>query len=305
MDQYFGQDRLTRLTAPAEQDSAATNSLGRVHRRPSFAARLHTALLQNLVGPIIRTGTLTVVTPDDNAHAFGSGMPAVRIKIADWSTIRRLFTSPDLALGEAYMSGSLVCEAGDVYDLLDLCMRNLGCGPVHGLQRLRTAMRYYGRRLTQHNTPGIARSNVARHYDLSDALYALFLDKGRQYSCAYYRDLTDGLEQAQEQKLRHLAAKLLLRPGQHILDIGSGWGGLAIYLAQTEDVAVTGLTLSVEQQRYAQQWAAEAGLADRVRFELRDYRLEQQRYDRVVSVGMFEHVGVGQYRAFFKKFAIS
>jgi cyclopropane-fatty-acyl-phospholipid synthase len=148
---------------------------------------------------------------------------------------------------------------------------------------------------------GRAKRNVAHHYDLSDELYELFLDRDRQYSCAYFRSPDDDIDTAQHQKKRHLAAKLLLRPGQKVLDIGSGWGGLALYLAAECGVEVTGLTLSEEQYEVAIRRAAQAGLADRVRFHLRDYREERGQYDRIVSVGMFEHVGVNQYPAFFKK----
>src|SRR5581483_7955134 len=145
------------------------------------------------------------------------------------------------------------------------------------------------------------RANVAHHYDLSDSLYELFLDADRQYSCAYFASPEDTLERAQEQKKLHLAAKLLLRPGQQVLDIGSGWGGLGLYLADLADVDVTGLTLSTEQQAYAQRRANEIGMGNQVRFLLKDYRQEDRRYDRIVSVGMFEHVGIGHYREFFEK----
>jgi cyclopropane-fatty-acyl-phospholipid synthase len=155
------------------------------------------------------------------------------------------------------------------------------------------------RRLHQYNPIRRSRRNVAHHYDLSDELYDLFLDHDRQYSCAYFFDADDDIDTAQLNKRRHIAAKLLLRPGMKVLDIGCGWGGLALYLASECGADVTGLTLSVEQLKVAQRRAAQAGLADRVRFVLRDYREETGQYDRIVSVGMFEHVGVGQYRAFF------
>src|SRR5690606_27264415 len=145
------------------------------------------------------------------------------------------------------------------------------------------------------------KTNVAHHYDLSDALYELFLDRDRQYSCGYFERPDDDLETAQHAKKRHIAAKLLLRPGMKVLDIGSGWGGLALYLARETGAEVTGLTLSEEQHKVATRRAAQAGLADKVRFHLRDYRQETGRYDRIVSVGMFEHVGVPQYETFFGK----
>jgi cyclopropane-fatty-acyl-phospholipid synthase len=157
------------------------------------------------------------------------------------------------------------------------------------------------RRLRQHNPIGRARSNVAHHYDLKDTLYELFLDKDRQYSCAYFQTGNDTLEAAQANKKRHLAAKLLLKPGHRVLDIGSGWGGLGLYLAQIERVDVTGVTLSVEQHKVSNERAKDMGLAERVRFNLRDYRSDTGCYDRIVSVGMFEHVGAGHYDEFFGK----
>jgi cyclopropane-fatty-acyl-phospholipid synthase len=157
------------------------------------------------------------------------------------------------------------------------------------------------RRIHQYNPLPRARQNVAHHYDLSDQLYELFLDRDRQYSCGYFRDDSEDLDTAQLDKKRHIAAKLLVRPGQRVLDIGSGWGGLALYLAGECGAQVTGLTLSVEQQKLATRRAAAAGLSDRVKFHLRDYREEAGHYDRIVSVGMFEHVGLNHYRAFFAK----
>jgi cyclopropane-fatty-acyl-phospholipid synthase len=165
--------------------------------------------------------------------------------------------------------------------------------------RLANGVRKLTRRLHQYNPVPRSRRNVAHHYDLSDRFYDLFLDRDRQYSCAYFLHPDDDIDTAQLNKRQHIAAKLLLRPGMKVLDIGSGWGGLALYLASEFGVDVTGLTLSTEQLKVAQRRAAQAGLADRVRFELRDYREERGSYDRIVSVGMFEHVGVGQYPTFF------
>jgi cyclopropane-fatty-acyl-phospholipid synthase len=230
---------------------------------------------------------------------IGHGTSSLAIRIADPVIIPRLLLNPDLALGEGYMDGALTVEGGDIYDFLELCLANLGRGYGQGIRRLRASIQYLVRRLTQYNPLPIARANVAHHYDLSDTLYRLFLDTDRQYSCAYFISPDDTLEQAQQQKKRHLAAKLLLRPGQRVLDVGSGWGGLGLYLAQVAGVDVTGLTLSTEQHAFAQQRTKEIGVGDRVRFVLKDYRQEQGRYDRIVSVGMFEHVGVGHYREYF------
>ena len=259
-------------------------------------------LLAHMLATIVRKGTLTVRVADGPSRVFGDGgSPAVSIRFADAGVTRRIFRNPGLALGEAYMDGGLTIENGDIYDFLDLCFANMGWGNGHWLQSVRTYLLRLGRRIAQHNPVHVARANVAHHYDLSDQLYDLFLDSDRQYSCAYYLSPNDSLEQAQAQKKRHLAAKLLLRPGQKVLDIGSGWGGLALSLARTADVDVTGITLSEEQLKVSNRRAAEAGLGDRVRFRLQDYRLEQGRYDRIVSVGMFEHVGIGYYRTYFEK----
>ena len=172
---------------------------------------------------------------------------------------------------------------------------------IFPLQRLRDSFRRLMAFIETYNPVERARKNVAHHYDLSGALYDLFLDADRQYSCAYFRTDNDSLEVAQHNKKAHIAAKLLLKPGQKVLDIGSGWGGMGLYLAADRQVDVTGVTLSVEQQKLSEERARAAGLADRVRFHLRDYREEPGKYDRIVSVGMFEHVGVAHYREFFDK----
>jgi cyclopropane-fatty-acyl-phospholipid synthase len=269
--------------------------------RPTLGVRAGMLLLRGLLRKFIRKGTLAVAGPDGSRFHVGNDTPLVAMRIVDPAVIPGLLLHPDLALGEAYMDGALVVEEGDIYDLLDLFFANLGWSSGHGLKRLRTSLRRLVRRITQHNPIAVARANVAHHYDLSDTLYDLFLDADRQYSCAYFVSPTDSLERAQEQKKRHLAAKLLLQPGQRVLDIGSGWGGLALYLATVADVDVTGLTLSTEQRAYAQRRTSDLGASDHVRFLLKDYRQEQGRYDRIVSVGMFEHVGVGHYREYFEK----
>lgn len=210
--------------------------------------------------------------------------------------------NPLLYTGEAYMDGKLTIEEGTLYDFLDLATRDLwepGNGVIiAGLETLRKLMRV----LQQFNPVTRARANVAHHYDLSDDLYDMFLDADRQYSCAYFDDPGETLEEAQESKKRHIGAKLLLnRPDLRVLDIGCGWGGLALYLAAETGAHVTGITLSREQLRAARERAERAGLSDKVKFHLRDYRLEEGSYDRVVSVGMFEHVGTPHYPAFFGK----
>jgi cyclopropane-fatty-acyl-phospholipid synthase len=302
MDGHLGQQQIS-TTAPR-----AGGAMRRVDRhearftpRPRVRGPASMFLLRGLLRCIIWKGTLAVVSPDGRTYDFGSGTPLVTISIADPRTARRLFLNPDLALGEAYMDGALVVEDGTIYDLLDLCFANLGQGRGHWIQRVRAFGRRLARPLTQHNPIAAALANAAHHYDLSDMLYELFLDADRQYSCAYFTSPDDTLERAQAQKKRHVAAKLLLRSGLRVLDIGSGWGGLALHLAREADVDVTGVTLSKEQHGYANRRADQAGLRNRVRFLLKDYRHEDGRYDRIVSVGMFEHVGVGHYREYFEK----
>ena len=197
-------------------------------------------LLCRLLGKIIHTGTLQVQMPDGQRHAFGAGEPVIAVRLTTSATVWRMLRNPELALGEAYMDGTLQVEPGGIYDLLELANANLKWSRGPGMLHLQSRLRQVLRRVAQHNPVARAQANVAHHYDLSATLYDLFLDAGRQYSCAYFTEATDTLEQAQAQKLRHIAAKLLLRPGQRVLDIGSGWGGLGLYLARTAGVSEIG-----------------------------------------------------------------
>ena len=260
-------------------------------------------LLAVLFKSIVKTGTLTLIDARGRRHQFGDSKgPVVTIRVHDKALHTRLFLNPMLALGEAFMDEKLtVEEGGDVYDFLALCLLNLGTTHGHWTQEVLASLRRMMRRLAQHNPVGTAQRNVAHHYDLSNSLYELFLDNDRQYSCAYFAHTDDSLEQAQENKKRHIAAKLLLEPDRRVLDIGSGWGGLALYLSQISGADVTGVTLSAEQQKVSQDRAEASGMADRVRFRLTDYRDLDAQFDRIVSVGMFEHVGIGYYPEFFKK----
>ena len=254
-----------------------------------------------MLSGVIRTGRLTIIDAGGNRHVLEGGPgPSATIRLSDPSLHWKLVLRPRLYVPEAYMDGTLTIEEGSLYDFLELLVSNDTAHP-NELMRLGRAAAQLVRRMYQLNPVWRARRNVAHHYDLSDQLYELFLDRDRQYSCAYFRAPEDDLDTAQENKKRHIGAKLLLSPGQKVLDIGSGWGGLALYLAGECDVDVTGLTLSEEQLKVAQRRAAAAGLADRVRFRLRDYREETGTYDRIVSVGMFEHVGLNHYPAFFAK----
>jgi cyclopropane-fatty-acyl-phospholipid synthase len=259
-------------------------------------------LLSRLFERIITIGRLRVLDAGGRFHTFdGSPGASVTIRLHDPALHWKLFVRPRLYLGEAFMDGTLTVEEGSLYDLIDLLAVNLEAMPEGLLARLLNGSVTLLRRIHQYNPLPRARQNAAHHYDLSDQLYELFLDKDRQYSCAYFYDGGDDLDVAQLNKKQHIAAKLLVRPGQRVLDIGSGWGGLALYLARECGADVTGLTLSVEQHKVAVRRVAAAGLSDRVRFYLRDYREELGRYDRIVSVGMFEHVGINHYSAFFAK----
>jgi cyclopropane-fatty-acyl-phospholipid synthase len=260
-------------------------------------------LLKSVFSRIITSGALTLIGPDGERFTVRgreSG-PEIGLRFKDKAIARALALHPRLKLGEGYMDGRITVEGGDIYDFLDFAGRNTEVIDSSIVLDAVNRLRRLARRLQQHNTLRLARRRVAHHYDLSSRLYDLFLDADRQYSCAYFRTPTDTLEQAQENKKRHLTAKLLLQPNCSVLDIGSGWGGLGLHLARCGAERVVGLTLSEEQLRVANERARAAGFGDRVTFKLQDYRQERARYDRIVSVGMFEHVGVGYYAAFFAK----
>jgi cyclopropane-fatty-acyl-phospholipid synthase len=249
-------------------------------------------------------GRLTVRWPDGQRTVYagpsGSG-PEAGIAIRDRRTIRRLVLNPTLAVGEAYMDGGLIPDGCGIYDAIEVLALNVMANATgHPIARVRSALGVLRRRFDQYNPAPRAQRNVAHHYDLNGRLYSLFLDRDRQYSCAYFPRGDETLEEAQLAKKLHIAAKLCLdRPGLSVLDIGCGWGGLALTLARDDGAVVTGITLSTEQLAEARARAAAEGLADRVSFELLDYRKLDRRFDRIVSVGMFEHVGVVHYRAFF------
>ena len=262
------------------------------------------AALDAILRRFITLGRLTVHWPGgrvtDYAGPPGSG-PESFIALRDSSTVRRLIINPALHFGEAYMDGGLVPGDGGIYQTLDLLMLNrMANGSGHPIARVCAALGRLRRRIDQYNPARRAQRNVAHHYDLNGRLYSLFLDRDRQYSCAYFPRGDETLDEAQIAKKRHIAAKLCLdRPGLTVLDIGSGWGGLALTLARDYGARVTGVTLSAEQLSEARARATTEGLADRVTFELLDYRAIDRKFDRIVSVGMFEHVGVGHYREFF------
>jgi cyclopropane-fatty-acyl-phospholipid synthase len=259
--------------------------------------------LSKMLASFVQVGRLTVIDADGRSHVFagGPGGPDVRMRLSDRSLYWKLFLNPELHAGEAYVDERMTFPGSSLGDFMDLFAANREALFRQRSQRFFDGAARLARRLHQHNPVGKAQRNVAHHYDLGNALYERFLDREMFYSCAYFRDPDETLEAAQINKCRLIAAKLVLRPGLKVLDIGSGWGGMARYLARVADVEVTGVTLSREQLALARARTEAAGLAGRVRFELIDYREVKGRFDRIVSVGMFEHVGVGHYGEFFAK----
>ncbi|MFD0987179.1 class I SAM-dependent methyltransferase [Methyloligella solikamskensis] len=258
--------------------------------------------LDYVLKKIVVRGHLKVIDPDGKTYEYGDpSAKTVVANIKDRATERRIALNPGLNLGEAFADGDLTIEQGTIYDLLEVILQDLDPYEWPRWTRFIDSFRYITRWIQQYNPAPRAKRNIAHHYDIDGAIYDLFLDEDRQYSCAYFESADQSLEDAQVAKKRHLAAKLDLQEGQKVLDIGSGWGGLALYLAQSANVDVTGITLSEEQLKVSRERAEKAGLTRSVNFELIDYRALQGKFDRIVSVGMFEHVGVNHYRAFFRK----
>ena len=260
--------------------------------------------LRHILDRTITTGHLNLIDSAGRNFGFGdqSGRPVVA-RIADRQTERQLALNPALALGEAYMDGRLILEQGTIYDFLDLLAANFAGAAWPRWLAAFDWLRFATRRLRQFNPRSKAKRNVAVHYNLDGSLYDLFLDQDRQYSCAYFEHDSMSLDEAQLAKKRHLASKLRLEDGMTVLDIGSGWGGLALYLAKTAHVTVTGVTLSESQLKISRERVQAMGLAKAVRFELCDYRDLTDQFDRIVSVGMFEHVGLPHYDSFFDQIA--
>ena len=242
---------------------------------------------------------------DSNSKKYVIGKPSrekpISLKLLDPKLMQKLLLYPDLYFGEAYMDGSLVIENGNITEFLDLAFKNIGRGNINSygavIKKLRGTYRY----LTSFNKIAKSKENVAHHYDISEKLYDLFLDENRQYSCAYFKNENDTLEQAQNNKIHHIIKKLNIRPNQKVLDIGSGWGTLALAIAKETQASVTGITLSENQFEHSKNKAKEMNLSNKVDFKLIDYRQLNEKFDRVVSVGMFEHVGRKFYRTYFKK----
>ena len=257
-------------------------------------------ILSYLIGPLIKVGHLEIELPGAEVLTFGNPSDKkVRVTIKDRRTLRGLVLNPDLALGEAYMDNSIVIENDDLYGLLSLFTKNISNQPDSRMSKfiaLRSKLLFWFQRS---NLPSLSKKNVEHHYDLSPELYKLFLDEDQQYSCAYFEREDDSLEQAQINKKKHIAKKLLLEPGMTVLDIGCGWGGLSLTLARDYGVNVLGITLSEEQKLIADARAINEGLQDKVKFKILDYRADFGTFDRIVSVGMFEHVGTSNYMDYF------
>jgi cyclopropane-fatty-acyl-phospholipid synthase len=262
-------------------------------------------LLRRIVERLIKTGNLRITGSNGKTYQFGDGSgEPVHVRFNTAHAERAAAMHPTLGVPEAYMDGEIDILEGDVLGFLRIAYTNMGMEGINpSLTRITEALRVAIRGLQQVNTASRARRNVQRHYDLSGEMYKLFLDADMQYSCAYFERPDMTIEEAQLAKKRHIAAKLKMKPGETVLDIGCGWGGMALYLAKNFDADVLGVTLSTEQHAVATERARTEGLDRHVHFEIKDYRNLSERFDRIVSVGMFEHVGVNYYKAFFEKCA--
>ena len=257
-------------------------------------------LFEHMMRMMMVRDQLRVDYPDGTTGTYGPlGGDCAHVAIRDAATLRKICLDPELGLGEGFMNGTFALIDTTLDDFLRIILQNRAAGELPGWIKAANKARFHTRRFIQRNAPERARANVAHHYDISDDLYRLFLDKDMQYSCAYFTDPDMTLEDAQAAKKAHIAAKLCLTPGQHVLDIGCGWGGMALTLARDYDVRVTGITLSKNQLATAQARAKAEGLQDRVTFRLQDYRKVTETFDRIVSVGMLEHVGVPNYDTYF------
>jgi cyclopropane-fatty-acyl-phospholipid synthase len=264
-------------------------------------------LLDKLLRSLVRKGELTVIDHDGKEYCYGAPDPnhgPCRVRLIDKGAAMHIVKDPRVGAGEAFMDGRMVMEEGDIRDLILLIRYNAPIerqGPLKPKGPVRKVIRHLAGRLDQVNWKTRSRHNAEHTYNLTRRLYELFLDEDRQYTMAYYRDTANSLEQAQLDKKAHLAAKLYLKPGMKVLDIGCGWGGMALYLHRHYDVDVLGVALAPDQIQFCKERAEEAGVADRVRFELMDYRDVQGRFDRIINVGLIEHLGTPHYPGFFRK----
>ena len=258
------------------------------------------SLIGTMIDKLLKSGSITIIEPGKNPETHGpGGGRSLTVRLTDRKVPFEILKNPRLGFGEAYMDSRVVIEDGTILDLLEMVMGSNPWEEHRPARKMLNRGKSGLKRLFKRNDAKRARRNVAHHYDLGDELYETFLDSDRQYSCAYFTDTENELEQAQWEKKAHIAAKLYLKPGQRVLDIGSGWGGLALFLHQQAGVDVLGITLSEDQLRVARERAEEAGVSDHVKFELIDYRVLEGEFDRIVSVGMFEHVGLRHYDEFF------
>ena len=259
--------------------------------------------LVNFLNKLIKEDGFVLVDANSNNYVIGTPKKEtpVKLKILDKKLHYKLFFYPDLFFGEAYTDGSIVIENGTLNEFLEITFKNVGRNETNIFNTALNKFRGTYRFLTNFNFISKSKSNVAHHYDISDDLYELFLDTKRQYSCAYFKNENDTLETAQNNKIDHIIKKLNLKPNQRILDIGSGWGSLAIEIAKKSQCEVVGITLSENQLKYSKKKAKEMNLENQVQFKLIDYRQINEKFDRVVSVGMFEHVGRKFYNKYFKQ----
>ena len=252
---------------------------------------------------LIKEDGFELVDANNQSHLIGKPKKEnpIRLKILDKKYHFKLLINPDLYLGEGYMDGSIVIENGSLTEFLDIALKNVGRHPTNSITNVLGRFRRIYRYITNFNLIGKSKENVAHHYDISEKFYDLFLDEKRQYSCAYFKTEDDTLEVAQNNKIDHIIKKLNLKPNQRVLDIGCGWGTLALDIAKKTQCEVVGITLSENQLEYAKQKAKEMNLENQVEFRLADYRQLDEKFDRVVSVGMFEHVGRKFYNKYFRK----
>ena len=259
--------------------------------------------LVSFLNNLFKKGGFVLIDANSKKYIIGSPDKSkpLTVKLLNKNLHYKLLINPDLYFGEAYTDGSLVIENGSISEFLELAFQNIGRGEINSfgyiLKKIKGTFRY----LTNFNFAKRSKENVAHHYDISDNLYELFLDSKRQYSCGYFKNDDDTLETAQQNKIDHIIKKLNIKSNQKVLDIGSGWGHLAIEIAKQSKCEVTGITLSENQYRYANAKAKEYNLQNQVQFKLCDYRNLKEKFDRVVSVGMFEHVGRKFYKTFFKQ----
>ena len=259
--------------------------------------------LISFLNKLIKYDGFIIVDYNSNRYVIGKPLKKnpIELEILDKSLHKKLLLHPDLYFGEAYTDGTLRIKNGSLSEFLEIAFKNIGRSEINlygkTLNKLKGTLRYF----TNFNKILKSKKNVAHHYDISEKLYDLFLDKKRQYSCAYFKNESDSLETAQENKINHIIKKLNIKPNQKVLDIGSGWGTLAIDIAKKTQASVTGITLSENQLRYSQKKAKELNLDNQVEFKLVDYRQLNEKFDRIVSVGMFEHVGRKFYRTYFNK----